>query len=293
MGQVCAPDGAAFRCQDVLDCPDGVDNDGDGMTDEDACDAPPDVKCPEPGTFPPFDLVTLAATASGAHPLIAREFELAAAPSTAFPTWLVEDHAGTAFLLPMLSGPYVTRFTAVDALRQARACLATTTMDTGGDLRVELDWTGDLSARLRPHLLSAEARWWFDPAQDCEVGGACTAGLPWDTGGGGGDPTADAELPAPGPEVVHVAHPTPGARYRVGVHVFASHGSTAARVRISCGGHLARELGPVVLGPGEEGAPGNAFWKVADVAFSAPSCDVSPLGDGLQVTTTASAAQAR
>src|SRR5262245_31528317 len=44
----CADDGkGAFRCPVVLDCPDGIDADHDGTTDEDTCNNPPTVTCPQ------------------------------------------------------------------------------------------------------------------------------------------------------------------------------------------------------------------------------------------------------
>lgn len=285
---VCGPEaGGGYRCQPPKDCADGIDNDGDGVQDEDqaSCVSPPIVSCPTDTTVAAGTSVSLVASASDDGRLVERRWSLVSSPTPLLPPPFEVDLADTATIALELAGEYIARFTAVDEGSQATSCQTRIVAATGGDLRVELFWTPpprSAETDLDLHLLDPAAPAWFDPTLDCEPN-TCTASLGWGDPGAADDPLHEGNvLLGRGPEVVRISSPVlGGAGYRVGAY-FANDGTfgpAEAFVRVHCFGRIATEFGPVTLVRGSLGDldGSNSFWKVADVVLDGGACTVSPL----------------
>ncbi|RMH42880.1 MAG: hypothetical protein D6689_06880 [Deltaproteobacteria bacterium] len=270
-----------------VDCADGIDNDGDGDTDEDACDGPPAVTCPDDGTVPagaPFAFATT--TTAGTLPVAVTRWTAPVAPpgSVALPRSTGTDAWE---VTPLLAGAYTFRYTAVDEAGQMVACEFDLTATVEDALRVEIVWNLEVPEPLDAsdvdlHLLHADGVHWFDATSDCYYDNCVGGGPMWGPGGAEDDPRLDIDdTEGRGPENINVTAPEAGVPYRIGVHYYdpESMGDAQVLVHVYCGGSLAQTFGPKRLHAVGDDEPGNDFWKVADVTFGDSGCSVDAIDE--------------
>jgi hypothetical protein len=275
----CLPDAVGSVCKEPKDCRDGLDNNDNGMSDEDAasCPTPPEVTCPPNQMVAPGTALRLTGRATSANPVVARKWTVTSAPA-AVPILAPTDSADTASITVSLSGDYVLRYTAVDDAAQAVACETRIQVPPGADLRVELFWDPPdlaLATDLDLHLLDAAATKWFDPMNDCYPA-TCATALAWGAASG-------RDGIGQGPEAIHVVTAMDGASYRVGVHYVSTDlaGPAIAHLRITCRNTI-HDVGMASLpiGTGDPNVD-NSFWKAADVMMNGTGCTVTNLVDAM------------
>ncbi len=274
----------AYACPSPADCGDGLDNDRDGSTDEDAatCVSPPVVACPAALAVDVNGTANLTASVTDDGVISSHRWEILSAPfgSDARPSPANQRITSFRALLP---GVYRLRYSATDDAVQTTSCEVDVEVQIHDDFRVELIWNPDVPEGLDPtdldlHVLHPLADSWWG-TYDCHW---TNTGPAWGAVGTGDDPSLDVDdVNGRGPENINIYTPQL-VSYRVGVHYFSDDGFGPSRayVNIYCYGTIAAQFGPVVL----EGAAGptyNDFWKVADVTFDATSCTVTPLLDSL------------
>ena len=306
--------GGGHACTAARDCSDGVDADDDLVIDEDAaqCISPPTVTCPGATASPVLSPVSLTAGATDDGAVASHRWTLLSAPlgSTASLSGADTD---TVTFTPLLAGRYQLRYVVADEDGQLSACVVDMDATTDDVFRVELIWNVDISrgdpTDLDLHLLHPLADRWFDAELDCHFENCRAGALSWRgltgppppdagitdagitdagatdagaTDAGDADPSPSLDIDdtdGRGPENINIGAPQEnGGAYRIGVHYFADDGfgPTEALVNVFCYGQLVGTVGPTTLRTAADPAA-NDLWKVADVAFSAGGCALTPL----------------
>jgi Big-like domain-containing protein/putative metal-binding protein len=275
----CASDGSGFACPGA-DCSNGIDDDGDGRTDENAamCVAPPALTCPPTGLITVLEDHTLTAIDSGN--VMLRRWSLISAPFGSDIALSPLDATMT-HIHPLLAGDYVVRYTVLGANYEFNSCESTLTAATDDDLRVELLWNPDTPeafdhSDVDLHLLHPDATAWQSPPLDCFYANTHPR---WDSDASlDDDPRLDIDdTNGRGPENINIkAIPSAqiGRPYRVGVHYYSDHGFGPSQVYLTifCNRAVKQTYGPVTL-------QNDQIWRVADVAFMAnKDCAVTTLG---------------
>lgn len=281
-------------CPAPLDCADGVDIDGDSMTDEDMCIDPPQLSCVAlSGATPDIDTpVNVEAIATGGSPIVSRRWSVVDAPLGAFDPFPAERGAVASFI-PVLTGRYRVRHTAVDALQQASLCELEIVPTVPAEFRIELVWNTHLASHendtlLELQLLHPDAMTWFELDNAC--GSYNCPGLDWGDPGPENDPIT---VVFARPQVTEIAEAERGADYSIGVEYLQAGGAGLrdASLRILCNGVVEREIAfGDRLTNGTPGGGTNDFLKIANVSFSASNCQIEEI---MQVVTVQQAASSR
>jgi hypothetical protein len=295
----------------------------DGAGGSDACTvrvhADPDVivACPPDTTSQPFAHVTLAATAASRLGLpLTYRWEIVDAPITSTAALDAPTALATGFTFDV-AGNWTYRFTATNSRGEAASCTTRALARSAEAVRVELVWNLDRSCAtcdargggldLDLHLADAALAMghWNTAApdmSDCDwadcrcgaPGSLCPHGaIDWPPAGDANDPQLDVDHMSdlPGPENINVVRTQVGAQFDVGVHFYGDNTSgvgtnaTGAVVRVYCGGALAFESEPVVMGPvhnaSSEEPPAtdaNPLWRVGRITVTPGGCTFERCG---------------
>jgi hypothetical protein len=272
-GNCAAGPGGVYACPGA-DCGDGIDNDDDGLTDEDSagCQDPPVLQCPIDGAIEVLARSTL--TATEANPVLEREWSVITAPlgNTAEPT--PANQRITTFY-PLLSGPYRLRYTVLGDNYEFSSCETLKDARTLDGLRVEMIWNPDVPEQRHAsdvdlHLIHPDGTAFSTAPLTCYY---ANRNPQWDQPGADDDPRLDVDdTNGRGPENINIRTPILGRPYRVGAYYFSDHGFGPARVYINvfCYGELLQAFGPVTLS-------NNDLWRIADVTLDGTSCRIDDL----------------
>ncbi|MBI4822087.1 MAG: choice-of-anchor L domain-containing protein [Deltaproteobacteria bacterium] len=112
-----------YLCPFPRDCANGIDDDGDGETDEDTarCVDPPEVTCPNGGRIP-LGSPTMIGTATDEDPLLYQGWTVVSAP---YVTVAAPPEGNQSRIRAPIAGQYVVRFTAMDSDLEMNSCLVT------------------------------------------------------------------------------------------------------------------------------------------------------------------------
>ncbi len=274
----CRPAESAFECPPIRDCPDGVDNDRDGLTDEDVCTSPPVLTCPADQIVDVLSTTNLNATFTSTSAILRRTWTVESAPfgSDAVP---VPPNSPNTSIHTLLSGDYVLRYTEIDDDYEATSCETRLSARSLDELRIEMLWNPSIPEDLHSsdvdlHMIHPRSPRWWDDLYDCYFGNRTPN---WD------DPQSILDNPrldvddtnGRGPENINVRTPPRNTAYRIGVHYWSDHGYGPADVYVNvyCHDTLRQRFGPVTLQTDQ-------FWKVADVTVTGDSCQVVDLATG-------------
>jgi hypothetical protein len=251
-----------------------MDDNCNGMSDEDlGCDGPT-VMCPANLTILAGTTVTLTgATARGTRFL----WEVTSAPMGGTATLGASTALSTTFT-SVIVGTFTVRLTVTDAMGRMAQCM-TQINNQGHGLRVELTWNTNRTD-IDLHVHNRLARAWFSMTDDTYF---LYRTHDWDSASSNDNPSLDTDdVDGLGPENIRVDMPPTSQIYTVGVHYWEGTPETTATVRIYCGQVLAAPAFTRVLRSSSSAPdnPNNDFWRVARVQFTSPSaCTVTPIND--------------
>ncbi|MBI2374537.1 MAG: hypothetical protein HYV07_11130 [Deltaproteobacteria bacterium] len=274
LGQCLSDGNGGAACPPILDCPDGFDNDGNGLTDEDLCESPAILACPPDQDVPVLSPFSFSAVESATSPVLRRTWTVVSQPLGSDVTPYPNDSPSSS-IHPLLSGEYVLRYTVIDSDLEAVSCETRLYARSDDALRVELIWNPTLSESAHQsdvdlHMLHPNARRWWDSTLDCHY---LNTNPEWSAAGPNDNPRLDLDdVDGRGPENINIRTPPINASYRVGVHYFSDHGYGPSEVYVNvyCFDVLKQAFGPTTL-------TDDQFWKVADVRMGAMSCTVTAI----------------
>lgn len=282
-GEACVQGDALFPCAlgeciaglcTVYDClGDNIDNDEDGMTDEDSgiCFSQATVSCSaQPGPYLRGNPIGLFGQDDGSANIIQRRWKIVQGRGPR--RYFVNDitNTSTASLRIDDFGTVVARYSVVYAGNHVTSCDLPITVETDADLVVEATWN-DTFEDGEIHFLHPMASSWFDDLYTCnafDFFDNCSTAF-----GPAAENVVDIDDNLSGSELLTLPAMLPSAapHYGVGLAFFEPKGAVQATVRIYCLGTLAFEDAVMV--------PAGDFWKVADVAYDGTTCTVTPIQD--------------
>jgi len=255
-----------------------LDDDCDGMADEDGIcpTAPPIVMCPGDMTADVLD--TLSLSGSGSDPdggSVTFEWSVTLAPVGSTSTPASPMNASTNFYLDA-SGQYILQLCVIDDEGERACCDVNITSTPPGAIHIEVSWDtiyGDVDAHLLNVTESHPDGWWT--TNDCHF---LNRTPDWGPAGVDANPTLDLDdTDGYGPENITINTNPAAGTYTVGLHYFCSHsvgtspapgdGPTSGTVRIFCDGALAATYTGISLTETDE------WITIAELDY--PSCRVT------------------